>query len=132
MFFKGVNFGFMARRGYYGSAQAREEVIRMKETGVNCVCVTVTVWQEKFYSTCQFRDFEWTPGEDELCDIIRFIHEQGMGVQLRPMLECFDGGMRDSICFPHDGEVIPGMRREYWKKWFESYQKRILVKNFFL
>ena len=70
MYFKGATLGFMAGHGYYSSEQAKNQVKRMKETGVEWVCVVITVWQEKFYSTVQFIDVELSPSDDEIIGII--------------------------------------------------------------
>ena len=123
MYFKGATLGFMAGHGYYSSAQAKNQVKRMKETGVEWVCVVVTVWQEKFYSNVQFIDVELSPSDDEIIGIIGEIHKNGMKVYLRPMLQCLDGSMRMNIGFPRDDEVIPGRPMTYWRDWFANYQR---------
>ena len=105
----GVTFGFYARNGYYASAEAFHQVDEMARLGVRWVCVVVTVMQEGFSATRQFRDFENTPNDLELKGIIDYIHAKGMKVQLRPMLECFDGLGRLAVYFPTDGERIPGL-----------------------
>lgn len=122
---RGVNFGFFAGAGYYSSKQARLEVDRMAKLGVTWVCVIATVWQEAFASTRQFRDFRMTPGDDELIGIIDYIHQKKMKVQLRPMLQGFDGSHRGSVMFPADREaVFPDKRLDYWTRWFDSLVER--------
>ncbi|MGN1121246.1 MAG: glycoside hydrolase family 113, partial [Eubacteriales bacterium] len=121
---KGVTFGFYARNGYYASEQARKEVERMALDGVNWVVLVVTVMQEGFSATRQFRDFEHTPNDIELKEIIDFIHAKGMHVQLRPMLECYDGKGRLAVFFPPDGERMPGLASTYCRDWFDSMEKR--------
>ncbi len=59
-FFMGVNFGFYARNGYYSSPEARLEVERMAETGVDWVCLIAMVFQDTVASTRQYRDFRMT------------------------------------------------------------------------
>lgn len=124
--FLGVNFGYYARNGYYSSPQARLEVDRMAETGVNWVCLIATVMQETVGSTRQFRDFHHTPADDELREISDYIHSKGIKVQLRPMLECWDGAQRSHIRFPDEIEIIPGRRLDYWTPWFNSLIERTL------
>ena len=124
--FHGMTFGYYARNGYYGSAQARLEVDRMAELGVNWICVVAIVLQETFASTRQFRDFYQTPADDEIREIIDYIHHKGMRVQLRPMLECWDGGQRMQIRFPEEMEIIPGKPMNQWTKWFDSMVQRTL------
>ena len=77
---RGMTFGFYARNGYYGTPQARLEVDRMKTLHIEWVCLVVTVLQEHAMSCRQFRDFEVTPADDEVRDIIDYIHAQGMTV----------------------------------------------------
>ena len=124
--FLGMTFGYYARNGYYGSAQARLEVDRMAELGINWICVVAIVLQETFASTRQYRDFYQTPADDELRDIIDYIHSKGMKVHLRPMLECWDGGQRMQIRFPDEMEIIPGKPMNHWTKWFDSMVQRTL------
>ena len=112
---------FFARNGYYSSPAARLEVDRIVELDIPWVCLVVSVVQDKFSSTRQFRDFQYTPGDDELLDIIGYCHEKGLKVMLRPMIDCLDGSQRGDINFPKDGEVYPGRRRTYWEDWFDSY-----------
>ena len=120
-FFKGMTFGFYARNGYFSSLEARIEVDRMAELGIEWICLVSTVMQETFASTRQYRDFLITPGDDELLDIITYIRSKGIKVMLRPMLEGWDGTQRYHIKFPNDGEIIPGKPKNYWEKWFDSY-----------
>jgi hypothetical protein len=121
---RGVTFGFYARNGYYESAAARTEVDRMKETGVEWVCLVATVMQESATSPRQFADFEITPSDLELAEIIDYIHDRGMKVHLRPMIECFDGHGRTQVWFPHDGERIPGRRSTAMGQWFAGMRAR--------
>ena len=123
---RGMSFGFYARNGYFGSPEARLQVDKMKDLNIKWVCVISTVLQETYASGRQFRDFKMTPADDELRDIIDYIHEKGMNVQLRPMLECWDGTQRGHIYFPEDWEIIPGKPITHAKRWFESMTERTL------
>ena len=123
---RGMNFGYYARNGYFGSAEARRQVDKMKALSVEWVCLISTVLQETYASGRQFRDFKMTPADDELRDIIDYIHEKGMKVQLRPMLECWDGTQRGDIIFPRDRTVIPGKPITHASRWFESMTDRSL------
>ena len=120
----GVTFGFCAKNGYYSSAKAKDEVDEIAKTGANWIVLIVTVMQNHYYSTQQFRDFEKTPNDIELKEIIDYIHSKGIKVQLRPMLECFDGEGRLSVFFPADRERMPGLACTYCSSWFESMKKR--------
>ncbi len=121
-----MTFGYYARNGYYGSPEARVEVDRMTELNIEWVCVVVIVLQDTFTSTRQYRDFEMTPADDELRDIIDCLHARGMKVQLRPMLECWDGTQRVHVTFPTDQTIIPGKPIRYAGPWFESMTQRTL------
>jgi hypothetical protein len=120
----GVNFGFYAREGWYESPAAREEVDEMARTGVDWVTVIVTVFQETWCSTLQYRDFAESPNDIELKEIIDYIHSKGMKVCLRPMEEAQDGTDRYYIRFPADMERIPGKRVSHASRWFDSMKKR--------
>ncbi len=124
---RGVNFGFYARNGYYSSEKARLEVDRMKECNVSHVCVIATVLADTFCSPRQYRDFKMTPADDEVREIIDYIHSKGMVAQLRPMLECWDGTQRCHITFPTpDREIMPGKPIKYASSWFEGMIDRTL------
>lgn len=123
---RGMTFGFYARNGYLSSPQARRDVQRMAELNIGWVCLVATVMQETVGSRRQFRDFEFTPADDELRDMIDMIHDHGMKVQLRPMLECHDGATRTHINFPHEPEVFPNKPLTHWDDWFASMTLRTL------
>ena len=120
----GVTFGFYAKNGYFSSARARDEVDEMADTGVNWVVLVVTVMQESAHDARQFRDFVNTPNDIELKEIIDYIHSKGIRVQLRPMLECFDGEGRLSVSFLNDRERIPGLTYDRCSRWFDSMTAR--------
>ncbi len=120
----GVTFGFYAKNGYLSSDAAKKEVDEMANTGVRWVVLTPTVMQESYCSPRQFIDFTQTPTEREIIKIIDYIHQKGMKVQLRPMLECFDGCGRTSVWFPWDSERMPGKETRRWAQWFESMRAR--------
>ncbi len=122
--YRGVTFGFWARNGYFESPQARLEVDRMAETGVRWVCVVPTIMQETITTPRMFADFEVTPGEFELAEIIDYIHGRGMKVKLRPMIEGWDGHGRTMIWFPYDRPRIPGLATTHYANWFRSMRAR--------
>jgi len=119
--FKGVNYGFYARSGYFSSPAARKDVEDMAALGIRWVCLISTVMQESFASTRTFRDFTNTPGDDEIVDIVRLLHSKGIRVMLRPMIECWDGTQRCNLHLP-EGEVFPDRPFTYRTKWFENYR----------
>lgn len=121
-----MTFGYYARNGYYRTAAARLEIDRMKELNIEWVCLVTTVVQDTFASHRQYRDFTMTPSDDELRDMIDYIHGKGMKVQLRPMLECLDGTQRSHIAFPYDLTIIPGKPINHWSPWFQGLTARTL------
>ena len=123
---KGMTFGYNARNGYYATPQARLEVDRMASLGIEWVCLVAIVMQETYASTRQYRDFTMTPADDELRDIIDYIHSRGMKVQLRPMLECFDGTQRLHVVFPGDFMIFPERPVRHATHWFQSMTERTL------
>jgi len=121
----GVTFGFYGGNGYFSSEQAKRHVDEIAATNANWVVLVVTVMQESFCSTRQFRDFQNTPNDLEIKEIIDYIHGKGIKVQLRPMLECFDGKGRLGVMFPADSSKrIPGLVCDYCSRWFDSMTKR--------
>ncbi|WP_334319065.1 hypothetical protein OH491_22280 [Termitidicoccus mucosus] len=123
---RGMTYGYYARNGYYGSAAAKTDVDRMATLNIDWVCLVVTVMQDTFASTRMYRDFAQTPGEDEIMGIVDYIHSKGMKVQLRPMLECWDGTQRVHIRFPAENLIIPGRPINHWTRWFDSLAERTL------
>jgi len=123
---RGMTFGYYARNGFYSSQAARDHVDKMAALGIEWVCVVCIVLQDTFASTRMYRDFQVTPGDDELLDIADYIHAKGLKVQLRPMLECWDGAQRMQINFPGEREIIPGKPMNHWRKWFDSMRERTL------
>ena len=119
--FKGVTFGYYAKNGYYASEKARQEVDRIAELGVPWVCLIATIMQDAFYSTRMYRDFQNTPSDDELIEIIRYIHSKGIKVMLRPMIECWDGTQRCFLTLPQ-GEIHKGLPYHYGEDWFRNYE----------
>ena len=117
---KGVTFGFYARNGYYSSANAKVEVDRIAELGIPWVCLIATIMQENYYSTRMFRDSIITPGDDELIEIIGYLHKKGIQVMLRPMIECWDGTQRLQLVLPQ-GEIFSDRPFHYRKDWFDNY-----------
>ena len=98
----------------------------MAELNIQWVCVVAIVMQETYGSARQFRDFVFTPADDEIRDIIDYIHSKGMKVQLRPMLECFDGSQRIHITFMGDDNIMPGRPFNHATRWFNGMTERTL------
>ena len=120
--FKGVNFGYYIRNGQLSSPKTVREVEKIAALGIEWVCLIVTVMQETFCSARQFRDFEMTPGDDEIVDIVQLFHKKGVKVMLRPMMECWDGTQRTHIHLP-EGQVFNDRPYHYRTDWFRNYEK---------
>ena len=76
--FKGITFGYYGRNGYFSSDAARREVDRIAELNIPWVCLVVTIMQDAYYSTRMYRDFQITPGDEELVEIINCLHSKGI------------------------------------------------------
>lgn len=118
--FKGVTLGYYAHNGYFASPEAKVEVDRISELGIQWICLVCTIMQDAFYSTRMYRDLKITPSDDELIEIINYIHSKNIKVMLRPMIECHDGTQRSYIILPQ-GEIQPGMAFNYRDEWFDNY-----------
>ena len=121
----GVTFGFRAKAGYFDSAKAREEADSIAAAGIKWVTLVATVFQEHYYSERQFSDFELTPSDLEVADMVDYLHSLGIKVQLRPMLESLDGCGRLDVNFPADKlGRIPGCEMRSCTNWFRSMRAR--------
>lgn len=123
---RGMSFGYLAKAGYYGSDEGLAQVDKMADMGVRWVALMVNVMQETFSSTRLFQDFEYTPTDAEVEQIIERFHTRGIRVMLKPMVECLDSAWRGRIRFPEDDEQIQGIRVDYWERWFASLQASLL------
>jgi len=119
-FLRGVNFGYLAKQGYYGTSQAEAEVSRMAEAGVEWVSLMVMLMQETYFSTRIYRDFRWTTSDRDLEKIVRLFQKRGIRVLLKPVIDCLDSTWRGCITFPEGHQQIQGVVTDYWSKWFES------------
>lgn len=125
LFCFGVTLGFLARPGSLASAAGRARVDQIVELGVPWVVLTPTIMQESAGSPRMFLDFEQTPSDLEVAEIIDYMHERGLKVQLRAMIECHDGHGRNQIWFPRDEDArIPPRRSDYYTRWFASMRAR--------
>lgn len=121
----GVTFGFRAKAGYYESEMAKTEANAIAASGIKWVTLVATVFQENYAASFQFMDFELTPTDLELVDMINYLHSLGIKVQLRPMLEGLDGSDRIDTWFPYDCSTrIPGCATDHCAKWFKSMKAR--------
>lgn len=121
----GVTFGFRAKAGYFESEEAQKEADAIIEAGIEWVTLVPTVYHETWASTLQFIDFELTPGDFEIADMIDYFHSHGVKVQLRPMLEGLDGSGRMEVSIMYDfSDRMPGARKWAGNEWFASMKAR--------
>jgi len=122
---RGMSFGYLARRGYYASPAGLAQVDAMAAAGVRWVALMASVMQDTFHSTRLYQDFEFTPSDHELEQIIARLHERGIQVMLKPMVECHDSAWRGHITFPDGDQQIQGRRTDYWEPWFDSLARSV-------
>lgn len=121
----GVTFGFRAKAGYYESKKAKEEADAIAAAGIKWVTLVATVFHENYSSLVQFIDFENSPTDLELIEMIEYFHNLGIKIQLRPMLEGLDGSDRIDTWFPHDhNERIPHCVTTHCSSWFRNMTAR--------
>ncbi len=119
-----VNFGFMARRGYFSRPEVFAQAAKIKAAGANWVTLNTHFCQEKFYSTKTFLDFDWSSGEVELEAMIKELHRQGLHILLKPCITTLDSSWMGRITFPDIWEEqIQGVRNTYWADWFKSLRE---------
>ena len=71
---KGMNFGFLSKRGYYASPEMLAQPAKMAEMGVNCVTLNQNIVQDHYYSTDIRIDLEWSVSDlelKEMTDLLR-------------------------------------------------------------
>ncbi len=123
---KGVNFGFLNKRGYYETDFAKAQPALMRSLGVNCVTLNLNVCQEKYCSTKVFLDFKYSAGESELLEMAKLLHENDIMVILKPNITCLDGQPMCNVSYPEIGRQIEGVEVDYRSLWFESYAECLL------
>ena len=120
----GVNFGFLARRGYFSRPDVFAQVAKIKESGANWVTLNTHFCQEMFCSRRTFLDFDWSSGEEELASIVEELHRCGLHVLLKPCLTNLDSSWMGTVRFPPKGDQqIQGVTQNYWGEWFDSLRQ---------
>jgi len=119
----GTNFGFLNKRGYYDTDEAKKQPELMKKTGVNWTTLNINLCQENVFSTKLFIDFTYTVSETEIIEMTKLLHENSVRVLLKPCFTSLDGAPMCCLKFPgeNDCRQIEGVETNYWKKWFASY-----------
>ena len=120
----GVNFGFLARRGYFSRPEVRRQPPLMRKAGANWVTLNTHFCQETFASRKVFLDFDWSSGERELVDMIRALHGEGLHIVLKPCLTSLDSAWMGAVTFPgKEQEQIQGVKQRYAEEWFDSLRE---------
>lgn len=117
-FAKGYTFGWCAVAGDYQTDEAYASLKRLKENGVDYICLAFYALQDTFASTNIYYEYGVTPTDEDIVCIINKAHELGMKVCLKPAVNCKDGTWRAHISFPSEGQ--------YWARWFSSYTRFLL------
>lgn len=121
---RGVNFGFMAKRGYYTRKESLEAPKAMREAGVNFSTLNANICQETYYSRRVFLDFIFSSGEQELADMTKAMVDNGIHPVLKPCLTCLDGAWMGYVQAP-DTSQIAGVNHHYTEEWFNTYTDAI-------
>ena len=119
----GTNFGFMAKRGYYDLPEVKKQPEQMKKAGINCTTLNMMYCQDTYFSTKVYLDFEYSNSEQEISEMVKRLHDNGIRVIFKPNLTLLDGAWMGYINFPtKDGlSQIQGVDVDYWGKWFRSF-----------
>lgn len=117
----GMNFGFLAKRGYYFSPEIKAQPALMSRLGVNWVTLNMSFCQSKYYSQKTYLDFEYSTGELELAEIAKNLHDHGIKILFKPCLTPLDGAWMGLVDFPEGLKQIEGKQTDYWGEWIASF-----------
>lgn len=121
----GMNFGFMARRGYYSRPETLKQPELMAKAGVNWTTINMNFCQEAYFSRKVFLDFSFSTGELEIAEMVKRLHENGIHVLFKPCLTPLDSSWMGAVNF-HEGHQIQGVENHYWEEWFESFRQAMM------
>ena len=115
---KGFSYGYDGRRGAYQTPEAALSMDRLAALGGNWAALAFAVWQDSFHATQIRPDYRFTVTDRDIVTAVQRLHERGLRVCMKPMVNCADGVWRAHIDFP---EKEWG-RGDYWEEWFSSYE----------
>ena len=111
---KGFSFAFGSKRGDLKADHAKHSLELLKSTtGSKWIALCVDQRVEAKRSLEIRSNYNRNVTDIELIEFIRFVHESGLKVCLKPMINCNDGAWRAEINFWDDAGS--------WAKWFYEY-----------
>lgn len=117
-YIKGISFAPFVGAGHITSADSKKSLTLLKErTGANSITIVPNVLQDTPQSETIDRTSLATMTDDEIREIVQFIHDMGMTVILKPTVNCKNGTWRAHISF-FDEDVVCEPK---WGNWFASY-----------
>ncbi len=115
---KGVTFAPFAGRGCLGSKEAFESLdLLIERTGANLIMLVPNGIQETPQSEKIDYRTQATMSDEELTNMVEYIHEKGIRVAVKPTANCKNGTWRAHISF-FDVDVPCEPK---WGNWFSSY-----------
>ena len=117
MFCKGFTYGFDGHRGDYQTEAAALSMDRLAALGGDWAALAFVILQDSYHATQIRPDYRFTVTDKDVTTAVRRLHERGLKVCMKPMINCADGMWRAHITFP-DRDYG---RIDYWKEWFDSY-----------
>lgn len=115
-FFKGMTYGWGARRGAYRQPYAAESLQRLAETGSEWIALSFWTYQEDIHATTIPFDYGYTMTDRDIACSVQQARALGLKVCLKPVVNSRDGQWRAYIGFP-DGAAGASQ----WEAWFASY-----------
>ncbi len=94
----------------FNSTQAKNEILEMKEIGIEWVAANIW-WFQESVSTSKIFEADWSDSAENITAFFDYVHDQDMKVLFKPMLDPLDGNWRSNI------EAKP--------EWMKAYAKFI-------
>jgi len=110
---KGFSFAFGTKKGDLHTEHARHSLELLAETGTEWIALCVDQRVETKRSMEIRSNYNRNVSDIELIEFIKFVHEKGMKVCLKPMINCNDHSWRAEINFFDDAGS--------WAKYFYEY-----------
>ena len=110
---KGMSYAYMSRRGDLKTDISRQSLLLLKEDNVNWISLCVVQRVETVKDLTIRYNYNNNLTDTELIEFIKFAHENGFKICLKPMINSDDGRWRAEINFFDD--------HGSWAKWFYEY-----------